>query len=82
MTNVACESKLRSLVVSSMHPFPGNWVAIGCAVTYNAWATHAFGAGIKCRHCRNQDDRCLLPVPLCFEGVGSFVLGGEVIRGG
>ena len=51
MSHEACESKLRSVVRSSMHPYPGNWVAIGRAVVYYAWATHAFSAGIKCRHC-------------------------------
>ena len=34
MTHVACESTLRSVVRSSMHPCPGNWMAIGCAVVY------------------------------------------------
>ena len=29
MTHVVCESKLRLVVRSSMHPCPGNWVAIG-----------------------------------------------------
>ena len=28
MTHVACESKLHSVARSSMHPSPGNWVAI------------------------------------------------------
>ena len=51
MTPEACESKLRSVVRSSMHPCPGNWVAIGRAVEYYALATHAFSAGMKCRHC-------------------------------
>ena len=52
MTHEACESKLRSVVRSSMHPYPGNWVAIGHAVVYYAWAAREFSAGIKCRHCR------------------------------
>ena len=51
MTHAACESKLRSVVRSSMHPYPGNWLAIGRAVVYYAWAARAFSAGIKCRHC-------------------------------
>ena len=51
MTHEACESKLRSVVRSSMHPYPGNWVAIGYAVVYYAWAARIFSAGIKCRHC-------------------------------
>ena len=51
MTHVAFKSKLRSVVRSSMHPCPGNWVAIGCVVADYASAAHAFSAGIKCRHC-------------------------------
>ena len=34
-----------------MHPCPGNWVAIVCAVVYYARADKAFSAGIKCRYC-------------------------------
>ena len=51
MTHVACESKLRSSVRSSVHPRPGNWVAIESAVVYHIRAARAFSAGIKCRHC-------------------------------
>ena len=51
MTNVACETKLHSVVTSSMHPCLGNCVAIGHAVVYHARTAHAFRAGIKCRHC-------------------------------
>ena len=51
MTDVACESKLGSVVRLSMHPCPGNWVAIGRVVVYHAWPAHAFCAGIKCCHC-------------------------------
>ena len=29
MTHVACESKLRSVVKSTMHPCPGNWMGNG-----------------------------------------------------
>ena len=29
ITHVGCESKLRSTVRSSMHPYPGDWVVIG-----------------------------------------------------
>ena len=50
LTVVACATKLRSVVRSSMHPCPGNWVAIGRAVVYYAQAAHAFSAGIKCWH--------------------------------
>ena len=51
MTHIACESKQRSVVRSSIHPRPKNWVAIGRAVVYYARAAHTFSAGIKCRHC-------------------------------
>ena len=37
-----------------MHLCPGNVVAIGRAVIYNARAAHTFSAGIKCRHCTLQ----------------------------
>ena len=56
MTHVACESKLRSVVRSFIHPSPRNWVTIGRAVVYYAWAAHAFSAGIKCRHCILNED--------------------------
>ena len=51
MTNEACESKQRSVVRSSMHPYPENRVAVRRAVVYYAWAARAFSAGIKCLHC-------------------------------
>ena len=51
MTHEACESKLRLVVRSSMHPYPGNCVAIGHAVVYYDWAAHEFSDGMKCRHC-------------------------------
>ena len=51
MTSIASESKLRLVTSSSMYPCPGNWVAFGRAVVYYARASHAFSAGIKCRHC-------------------------------
>ena len=44
--HVNCESKLRSVVRSSMHPFPDNWVAIGRAVMY-ARTAHVFIAGMS-----------------------------------
>ena len=52
MTHVACDSKLRLVVRSSMHPCPGNCMAIRCVVVYYARATRTFSAGIKCQHCR------------------------------
>ena len=54
MTHEAYESKLRSVVWSSMHPYPGNWVTIGHAVRYYARAARKFSAGIKCRHCSSH----------------------------
>ena len=50
MTHVACKSKPRSFVRSSMHPSTGKCVAIGGAVVYYARAAHAFSVGIKYRH--------------------------------
>ena len=50
MTQVRWNSKLRSVVRSSMHQCPGNWVAIGTVVMYYARAVQVFSAGIKCRH--------------------------------
>ena len=41
MTRVVCESKLRSVMRSSMHPCPVNWVAIELAVVYYARAAYA-----------------------------------------
>ena len=54
MTHVAYGSELRSVVRSSMHPCPGNWVAIWCAVVYYARAARLFTAGIKCQHCKKE----------------------------
>ena len=51
MTRVACESKLRLVIRSSINPCQGNWVAIGLTVVYYAQAAHTFSAGIKYRHC-------------------------------
>ena len=51
MTHVACDEKLRSVVRSSMHPCPGNWVTIGRAVVYYARAAQASSAEFKCRLC-------------------------------
>ena len=49
------DSKLLSVVRSSMHPCPGNWVAIRRAAVYNARAAHAFNAGSKCRYSISLD---------------------------
>ena len=51
MTNVACESKLHSVLRPSMHPCAGNWVVVRRRVVYCARTANAFSAGIKCRHC-------------------------------
>ena len=34
-----------------MHHSYGNWVVIGRAVMYYAWASHTFTAEMKCPHC-------------------------------
>ena len=41
MTHGPCDSKLCSVVRSCVHPWPGNWVAIGLAVVYYARAALA-----------------------------------------
>ena len=47
----------RRLIASTVdRTSPNAWVAIGHAVVYHAWATHAFSAGIKCRHCLLRKD--------------------------
>ena len=51
MTHVVCESKLRAVARSSMHPHTCDWVPIGLAVVYHARSAHVFSAGINCRHC-------------------------------
>ena len=50
-THIACGSKQRSVVRLYMHPFPGNWLAIGRAVAYYTRTAHSFSAEIKCWHC-------------------------------
>ena len=55
MTHVACESKLRSVVRSFIHPGLRNWVTIGRAIVYYYRAAHALSARIKCRHCTWND---------------------------
>ena len=45
MPHVACESKLRTVVRSSVHPCPGDLVATGRAVVYDAPVAQAFSAG-------------------------------------
>ena len=51
MTHVDLESKLRSVLRSSIHPCQENWLAFGCAVVYYARVVLAFSGGIECRHC-------------------------------
>ena len=51
MIHVACESKPRLVVGSSMYPCLDTWVAIGHTVVFNARPSYAFSAGIKCRYC-------------------------------
>ena len=55
MTHEACETKLRSVVRSSVHACPGNWVAIGRAVVYYARAARTFSAWIEYWHCSQMD---------------------------
>ena len=50
MSHVACESKIRSVIRSSIHQYQGHWVAFGHTVVYHARAAHTFRAGINCRH--------------------------------
>ena len=62
LTHVACESMLRSVVRSSIHPCLRNCAAIRCAVVYYAWGAQSFSAGIKWWHsstvhgCQKQSD--------------------------
>ena len=51
MTHVDSESKLCSVVRSSMHPCPRNRVATGSVVVYHAQVARAFSAGTRFRHC-------------------------------
>ena len=52
MTHVRLRIKATfSFEVVFMHPWPGNWVAIGRSVVYYDRDAHAFSADIKCRHC-------------------------------
>lgn len=51
MTDVDCTSKLRSVVRSCMHPYQGNWVAIGCPGVYYNQAARTIRTGIEFRHC-------------------------------
>ena len=54
MTLIHCESKLHSVVRSSMYPCLGNWVVISHAVMHYAQAAHTFSAGIICQHCKTN----------------------------
>ena len=45
------QSKVRSVLRSSMHPYHENWVAIGRAVVHYALTACSFSTGIKCKHC-------------------------------
>ena len=53
MTHGDYEPKLRSVVRPSMHPYPGNWLAIVHAVVYHALAVSEFRAEIRCGYCIN-----------------------------
>ena len=47
MTCVAYDLNLLLVMNCPVHPWPGNWVAIGCSVMYYAQAAHAFTVEIK-----------------------------------
>ena len=53
MTHVACESKLRLVLRSSLHPWPESFVESERTVLYYARDTQASSAGIKFRHWRS-----------------------------
>ena len=67
MSHVVYEPQLRSVFRSSMHPCPGNWVAIKHAVVYHARASHAFSAGFKCRLCILRSNVITISLRLCVE---------------
>ena len=52
--------------MSSMHLCQGNWVTIGRAVVYYAWAAHAFSTGVKCWHCIQVRAQCQASPPAVF----------------
>ena len=54
MTQVAYESKLRSVVKVSMRLCPGNWVAVELEIVYYARAAQDISARIECRHFFSQ----------------------------
>ena len=51
MAQIACESKLRSVVGHTCIHAKEKCVAIGRAVVYSARVARIFSAGIKYRHC-------------------------------
>ena len=64
MADVNYESKLRSVVRSSMHPCQRNSLSIGRAVVYYGWSFHSFSEGIKCWYCTSVG--CFPPIT-CLE---------------
>ena len=53
-TQVACKSKLHSVVRSSMHLYPGGWVVIRRTVVYNARIACTFSAKFQNLYCTCQ----------------------------
>ena len=72
--------KLRLVVRSSMQLCPGKLVAIGHAVVYFAQATHAFSAGIKCRHCITSNKLQNISSSKVFMGWSSFATSSVIIK--
>ena len=65
MTHLACKSKLWSVVWPSMHPCPGNSVAIRHTVTsviYPGCQLAAISAETKCRHWKSENDYEVLSI--------------------
>ena len=74
MTNVVCVSNLRwDVMRSSMHPCPGNLVAIGrCAVVNYDRVAQAFSTGIKCWHCILHKGILAMHIPDLVSGMITF----------
>ena len=51
-----------------MHPCPGNWVEIGRAVVYYAWAAHAFSARNKCQILTDYNGNMIMVEPYSIRG--------------
>ena len=82
MSHIVYKPQLRSVSRSSMHPCPGNWVAIKHAVVYHARASHAFSAGFKCRLCILRSNVITISLRLCVENEKqwSFQLSSSITK--